>query len=433
VNGTGSALTFSEAATTAGIFDYTVQRMSPANMQCEMLVSNMRSITVNANPVISAQPAAVSVCPGSTVTLSVTASPVTAYRWRKNGSATSEGSNYTSTAYTTVALIAGTTYSVVVANSSCSVTSNNAVVTMKTSGCGIDQPQGSCTYTVPAVISTFAAFPSNYSASTYVSLTDERDSKNYPVVKIGSRWIMARNLNYQGTNSANTLTWQTNAAQPSTGTGSNTALIGHFWCPGAHGSATSTRTSCEVWGALYSWETAMMVDGKWSDDNRNSTAWSNPVVSANTVSGNTNNGGKGANNHGICPPNWHVPTDGEWGDVLNAMETDSKNHNASTGWLGTNAGTRGKSKCGGTATDANAYWSSGAGTDDYGFRVLPTDDRNYDGSAFAGPRGSYAQFWSSSAYDGSTAWRRDFSYSEARVVRDATNRSYGYVVRCIRD
>jgi uncharacterized protein (TIGR02145 family) len=178
----------------------------------------------------------------------------------------------------------------------------------------------------------------------------------------------------------------------------------------------------------------MMVDGKWSDDNRNTTTWSNPATSANTVSGNTNNGGKGANSHGICPLNWHVPTDGEWGNILNAMESGSGiTHNTGTGYRGTDAGIRGKSKCTGTASDANAYWSSGAGTDDYGFRALPADDRNYNGSVFDGNRGNTAIFWSSSAYDGSNAWNRVFSYTEARVSRNHYYRSSGYSVRCIRD
>jgi hypothetical protein len=92
--------------------------------------------TVIPNPVITTQPAArSSVCPGTTVTLEVVASPATAYQWMLNGTATTEGSGYNSATYTTAALPAATTYTVVVANGSCSVTSDVALVSMQKTGC----------------------------------------------------------------------------------------------------------------------------------------------------------------------------------------------------------------------------------------------------------------------------------------------------------
>jgi uncharacterized protein (TIGR02145 family) len=187
----------------------------------------------------------------------------------------------------------------------------------------------------------------------------------------------------------------------------------------------------------------MMVDGKWSDDNRNSTAWANVSSSTNTSSGNTNNGGKGAGSHGICPANWHVPTDAEWGDILNAMETGIKDHNKNTDWIGTNAGILGKSNCtcasgvtGSSCVDDVKdnwhYYSSNAGNDYYGFRVLPAGYRNHSGSYFS-YRGNHAYFWSSSAYSLTLAWHRYFSYGTATVHRTYYRRSFGYSVRCIHD
>jgi uncharacterized protein (TIGR02145 family) len=315
---------------------------------------------------------------------------------------------------------------------------------------GTNQPQGSCTFTRPAVVGTFASFDKNYSASTYVTLTDERDNNNYTVVKIGSRWVMAQNLNYQ-----TGLTWQTNSNQPTNSTTQPvTALIGHFWCPGGYSSTsgTSTRASCDVWGALYSWETAMMVDGKWTNSNKNSSTWSEPTTyGTSTSSGNALNharsdAGAVTNGRGICPTNWHVPTDEEWGVLLNAMESGSgTTHNTSTGWRGTDAGSRGKSKCtvgdnstsGETYVNDNAanwyYNASTLGTDVYGFRVLPAGWRGTNGSYFSN-RGTLAYFWSSSAYSSSIAWYRAFNYNDATVFRYNYNaRSYGFSVRCIRD
>jgi uncharacterized protein (TIGR02145 family) len=193
----------------------------------------------------------------------------------------------------------------------------------------------------------------------------------------------------------------------------------------------------------------MMVDGKWSNDSRNNTDWgSNPPASTNTTSANTNNGNRGTGStdgHGICPPNWHVPTDGEWGDLLNAMDNSKVHNTGGTAWIGGNAGTNAKSKCNCSSasyctTDSGegavTSWYGGSdskpGSDKYGLRVLPSGLRGYDGSTFY-YRGTVAYFWSSSAYDGTNAWYREFSYNNADVARYYSHRSYGFSVRCMKD
>jgi uncharacterized protein (TIGR02145 family) len=314
---------------------------------------------------------------------------------------------------------------------------------MKTEGCGVFQQQGSCTYTEPVVVGTFANFDPNYSAATYVSLTDERDNKNYPVVKIGGRWIMARNLNYQ-----EGLAWYANSAEPSADTGSNEKLRGVFWCPGGNSSPTVTSNSagCDAWGALYVWETAMMLDGKgsWTE-----AANSTHNTGAANVGGSLINQGRTAltgntyGGRGICPVNWHVPTDNEWGIILDSMEKDGgTRHQTASGsnWYGADAGTRGKSICTTTASntagdvsDTYARWyNSSLGTDVYGIRALPAGRRHDNGSYFY-YRGREAYFWSSSVCNGTTAWNRIFNYSLGTVRRTNDTRSFGFSVRCIRD
>jgi uncharacterized protein (TIGR02145 family) len=307
---------------------------------------------------------------------------------------------------------------------------------------GTNQPQGSCTFTQTPLVGTFANFHNTaaYSSSTYVTLIDERDNKNYAVVKINNRWWMAQNLNYQGVaGTSSSLTWETNSNSPSTGTGSNTALIGHFWCPGGNSSTVSisTRSSCDVWGALYSWETAMSFDGKGAWRESPST---NCTGAANTDNCKVNHGrtssGEGRGGRGICPPNWHVPTDFEWGVFFDAVESSGTVHQGTSGygWLGSNAGKYSKSACTGTATDANPYWTdhTNRGTDTYGFRGLPAGNREYTGSNFA-TRGSFAWFWSSSVNSESASLARFFMYDHVTIRRDPGYRSYGFSVRCIRD
>jgi uncharacterized protein (TIGR02145 family) len=326
---------------------------------------------------------------------------------------------------------------------------------------GVNQKQGGCTFTQPPVVGTFANFPSTYSASTFVTLTDERDNNNYTVVKIGGRWIMGQNLNYQGTtNGSNTFTLYFNAESNKahgnvhTASGPGTYAIGSFWCPGGYSSSTvtSTRASCNVWGALYTWETAMSLDGRgtWTEIAVYNAGAAN--ASGSTYNhGRKNSSGTVTGGRGICPPNWHVPTDNEWGVIFDTMEGAGSSHTAgATGsaWYGSNAGKRAKAACtapSGTTTgsvyvnDTTAYWyynASNAGTDDFNFRALPSGYRNASGTNFSS-RGSLNFFWASTAYDYISGWTRVLIHDQSKVCRQENvynyDRTVGYSVRCIRD
>jgi uncharacterized protein (TIGR02145 family) len=298
---------------------------------------------------------------------------------------------------------------------------------------GVVQPQGNCTYTEPAPVGTFENFHTTaaYTSSTYTSLVDARDGKIYPVVKINSRWWMARNLNYQVG-----LTYWDKHGSPNGTSGSNSALRGGFWCP-SNSSSTISRTVCDYWGALYAWETAMMLDGKgtWTEASGSYCTGAATTTNCKINFGRKASSGTTISGRGICPPNWHVPTDFELGVLMDGMESGggTVHQNASgSGWYGSNAGTRGKAKCSGSSSDTNPTWSSGAGTDNYNFRGLAADDRNGDGSMYPA-RGGYSLFWSSSANSGSDAWYRQFTYDHANARQNATARSYGNSIRCVRD
>ena len=92
---------------------------------------NTIKVTVNPIPVIVTQPANQAACVGSSATFSVTATGTgLTYQWRKNGINIS-GAN--SSSYTTPAVGTidnGATYSVVITSSGCTVTSNNATLTV---------------------------------------------------------------------------------------------------------------------------------------------------------------------------------------------------------------------------------------------------------------------------------------------------------------
>ena len=109
---------------------------------------------------------------------------------------------------------------------------------------------------------------------------------------------------------------------------------------------------------------------------------------------------------GICPSGWHVPSDAEWSTLVQYVDSAS-----------------------GTKLKANsALWSTNTGTDVYGFSVLPAGYRNYDGTFR--DLGGYADFWSSSESDASSAWYRDFHYNGAHVTRSYSSKAYGFSLRC---
>jgi uncharacterized protein (TIGR02145 family) len=275
-----------------------------------------------------------------------------------------------------------------------------------------------------AVAETFKHFsPSSDAAiGTKWTLIDERDNEVYQVVKMpDNRVWMAQNLNYQdGLTFNSSSSYANNSAFTATTNGA--PAIGSFWCPGIHTSTTSTLGECDTWGALYTWEAAMSLDGKVSG------SWSN-AADTYTTSGNasamTYNHGRATadgavtSGRGICPSSWHVPTEAEWGLMLDAVEGSGSSHSSDGTSLGVVAGTKLKSS------------SSWNGTDDYGFSVLPAGFRAQDGQNFRF-RGSESPFLSSSAANASLAWRRLFN-ANTPVSRGSVRRSYGCPVRCIRD
>ena len=121
-----------------------------------------------------------------------------------------------------------------------------------------------------------------------------------------------------------------------------------------------------------------------------------------------------ADSRNIAPEGWHVPTDAEWQTLVD--------------YLGGDDVAGGKLKETGTT-----HWLSpdtGA-TNESGFSGLPVGNRNF-GGLFDDKR-YYAYFWSSTEYDGSSAWHRDLHYDYSLSCRIHYNKRYGFSVRCVRD
>lgn len=115
----------------------------------------------------------------------------------------------------------------------------------------------------------------------------------------------------------------------------------------------------------------------------------------------------------LCPAGWHIPTDEEWTDLIN--------------WYG------GESKAGDPMKLISILWDIYHLPihDDSGFNSIGSGYRKPDG-AFMEHRQS-ATFWSSASVSGTEAYSRKIEGLTPVVARNASNKSSGFSLRCVKD
>jgi len=128
-----------------------------------------------------------------------------------------------------------------------------------------------------------------------------------------------------------------------------------------------------------------------------------------------------ADERGLCPTGWHVPSDLEWMNLEMQLGMASSDANG-TGWRGTDQGTQLK--------NSEGWFQDGNGSNSSGFSGLPAGDRT--NSVFVNA-GAYGTFWSSTESSGSTAWDRFIGYDDERVYRTSFTKQSGFSVRCIQN
>jgi uncharacterized protein (TIGR02145 family) len=129
---------------------------------------------------------------------------------------------------------------------------------------------------------------------------------------------------------------------------------------------------------------------------------------------------------GICPPDWHLPTDEEWkqleGKVDNQYGYPDPEWDG-LGFRGFDAGLNLKS--------TNGWYSGGNGADLYGFTVLPGGYRYFDGNIYE--LGYSGTFWSSTDVGSYYAWPRGLFYNHGGVYRTDEGKGFGFSVRCLKN
>jgi len=206
------------------------------------------------------------------------------------------------------------------------------------------------------------------------TIIDTRNWQSYNTVQIGSQCWMAENLNIGTRIDGNNNQTENDTIEK--------------YC------YDDIEASCSIYGGLYLWDEMMQYI-------------------TDTAS------------QGICPIDWHIPTDYEW-KVLEG-EVDSQFGIGDLQWeffgfRGHDAGLRLKSISG--------WYLNGNGIDLYGFSALP-------GGSFDNPTFGYfysdAFFWTSTKSSGTKAIFRSLTFSTSEINRNFSYKEYGYFIRCLRD
>ncbi|MBN2175374.1 MAG: hypothetical protein JW731_14665 [Bacteroidales bacterium] len=205
-------------------------------------------------------------------------------------------------------------------------------------------------------------------------LYDTRNGQSYPTVAIGDQCWMAKNLNY-GT--------MVDLSTDQTDDG-----VVEKYC------IENLESNCDIYGANYQWGEVMLY----------------------TIDEGT---------QGICPEGWHIPTDMEWCELENFVDSDTIDC-YSEGFRGTDAG--------GHLKDTTNLWTdpnTGA-TNLFGFNALPGGYYNYCDYQIE-DEGLSGQFFTSSLTGPDNPWSRMVQNDLSTIRRKHLSGEFGKNLRCIND
>jgi len=198
--------------------------------------------------------------------------------------------------------------------------------------------------------------------------TDSRDNKKYKATVIGNQVWMAENLKYNASGSK---------------------------CGDGSGLSDKNTSTCDTYGRLYNWATAMNISVDYN------ASLYNP--SADTKY------------RGVCPDGWHIPNYGEWEELLRYVNVyDTAGVSVAGKYL--------------KATD---YWNdNGNGQDTYSFSALPGGG-GYDG--LLEDVGNFGIWWSANEVDINRAYNWIMYHNNDNTTWGTFPKSYLYSVRCLQN
>jgi uncharacterized protein (TIGR02145 family) len=165
-------------------------------------------------------------------------------------------------------------------------------------------------------------------------------------------------------------------------------------CGNGSSLSDANTTTCDTYGRLYNWATAMVLDASC-----NSSSCAYQV---------------GSNHRGICPEGWHIPSNDDWNKLVNYIESSNS-----------------CSDCAASYLKATSGWNEGGnGTVNYGFSALPG---GFGSSGSFGGVGDYGYWWSASESSSDHTYRRRMNYGDEYVIWDSVDKGRMFSVRCLQD
>ncbi len=225
-------------------------------------------------------------------------------------------------------------------------------------------------YTLVLVLISFLSFSQTFTCGD--TLLDIRDGQKYPTVLIGSQCWMKKNLNYG------------NAVTSVTSTTVHYDMFNNS-IPEKYPSMGNI-SNFPVYGGLYEWP---------------------ELMNYTTVAGG----------QGLCPTNWHVPTDAEWQTMIIAAG----------GTLITTAGGYGGNKLKAIGEGV----SIGIGTNTSGFTARSAGDRDAFGVYYG--IGQRFIFWTSTEVSAGAANHYTLWSENDTIERLLVQKQNGFSCRCVRN
>jgi len=163
--------------------------------------------------------------------------------------------------------------------------------------------------------------------------------------------------------------------------------------------------NCAKYGRFYDWSTAMALPSKCSN-----------ASCANRIN---------AHHRGVCPANWHIPSNKEW-DALYSFAGDTI----------AEFGPQENPTAGRRLKSAEGWFNCGSGKaylceDSFGFSAKPSGIGNTEG--FFSNVGSYGFWWSINEFNNLDAYARSLIYNDDNATWLTRDKNYLFNVRCVRD
>lgn len=170
----------------------------------------------------------------------------------------------------------------------------------------------------------------------------------------------------------------------------------------------NSTTNCDLYGGLYDWTTLM----------------NGAASSAENPSGV----------QGICPNDWHVPSDAEWTELTDYIINNVEDIQRSNSGDKLKSCWQINSPIGGDCNRAeHPRWNSHDihfGTDDVSFGLLPG---GYYNVGTYGNLGSVGYWWTATLYTSTNVWHRRVTYNLGSIIRYDEKKTTGFSLRCVKD